>query len=192
MFYFNNLVRDVKKEISHYLLDNICKDLPKNITKFIFDMVWGILSSGTPRCGQGGTFMSKPRKTIPEEERKELLNNPYIFDVTTCNIYFNKEGKKFIYEHLSSEMSITKTLLTMGIKLTPIIESRKNYIRNSIMKEGKGNPSFERKHQSSQKPLTSTSDDQFESKRIKELEDKLVIKEQELLFLKKLPRRSNR
>lgn len=131
-------------------------------------------------------FMSKPRKTIPEEERKELLNSPYIFDVTTYNIYFNKEGKKFIYEHLSSGMSITKTLLAMGIKLTPIIESRKKHFRDYIMKEGKVNPSFERKHQSSQEPFISTSDDQFESKRIKELEDKIVIQNQELSFLKKI------
>ena len=83
-------------------------------------------------------------------------------------------------------MSITKTLLAMGIKLTPIIESRKKHFRDYIMKEGKVNPSFERKHQSSQEPLISTSDNQFESKKIKELENKIVIQNQELSFLKKI------
>lgn len=54
MLYFNNLVREVKKELSHYLIDNICKDVPRNITKFIYDMVWGILSSGSSKISNIG------------------------------------------------------------------------------------------------------------------------------------------
>ena len=49
MVYFNNLVRDVKKELSRYLLDNILVDVHRNIAKFIYDMVWGILSSGSSK-----------------------------------------------------------------------------------------------------------------------------------------------
>ena len=66
MFYFNNLVRDVKKELSHYLLDNICKDLPKNITKFVFDMVWGILSSGSSKISNIGRRLFEDNLRVTE------------------------------------------------------------------------------------------------------------------------------
>lgn len=54
MLYFNNLVREAKKELSHYLLDNICKDVPRNIIKIIYGMVWGILSSGSSKISNLG------------------------------------------------------------------------------------------------------------------------------------------
>ncbi len=49
MLNFNNLVRDVKKELSHYLVDNICKNVPRSVIKFVYDMVWGILASGSSK-----------------------------------------------------------------------------------------------------------------------------------------------
>ena len=66
MIYFNNIVREVKKELSNYLLDNICKDLPRNITKFIYDMVWGILSSGSSKISNIGRRLFESNVRVTE------------------------------------------------------------------------------------------------------------------------------
>lgn len=72
MLYFNNLAREVKKELSHYLLDNICKETPRNITKFIYDMVWGILSSGSSKISNIGRRLFE--KDIRITENRLTLN----------------------------------------------------------------------------------------------------------------------
>ena len=66
MIYFNNIVREVKKELSNYLLDNICKDSPRNITKFIYDMVWGILSSGSSKISNIGRRLFESNIRVTE------------------------------------------------------------------------------------------------------------------------------
>lgn len=66
MIYFSNIVREVKKELSNYLLDNICKDLPRNITKFIYDMVWGILSSGSSKISNIGRRLFESNIRVTE------------------------------------------------------------------------------------------------------------------------------
>lgn len=66
MIYFNNIVREVKKELSNYLLDNICKNLPRNITKFIYDMVWGILSSGSSKISNIGRRLFESNIRVTE------------------------------------------------------------------------------------------------------------------------------
>ena len=132
----------------------------------------------------GGTTMA--RIFIPDEERKILLQNKYIFDVTDHNIYFNEEGKKFIYDHVTSGMSITKTLMAMEIPITPIIQKRKRHIRDSIIAQYKKYGNFKTRYNSLNIVPISASSSASEFKKVKELEDKLLVKEQELNFLKKI------
>ena len=73
MLYFNNLVRDVKKELSHYLLDNICKNTSRSITKFIYDMVYGILASGDSRVSKISRMLFEKNIHITENRLTKNL-----------------------------------------------------------------------------------------------------------------------
>lgn len=81
MFYFNNLVRDVKKELSHYLLDNICKNVPRATTKFVYDMVWGILASGSSKISNIGRMLFEKNIKITENRLSLNLMNINLSDV---------------------------------------------------------------------------------------------------------------
>ena len=57
MINFNNLVRDLKVELSNYLLGNILVNIDRKTTKFVYDMVWGILSSGSSKISKIGRYL---------------------------------------------------------------------------------------------------------------------------------------
>ena len=67
MIYFSNLVRDVKNELSHFLVSKICNGLPRNITKFAYDMVWGMLSSGSCKVSMIGRRLFREGYTNDRE-----------------------------------------------------------------------------------------------------------------------------
>ena len=88
MLYFNNLVRDVKKELSHYLLDNICKNVPRNTTKFVYDMVYGILASGDSKISKISRMLfekdiriteNRLTKNLMELDLSKIKENYYHF-----------------------------------------------------------------------------------------------------------------
>ena len=93
MLYFNNLVRDVKKELSHYLLDNICKDAPRSITKFIYDMVYGILASGDSRISKISRMLFEKDIRITENR---LTKNLMELDLSKIR----KNYFHFVFEYL--------------------------------------------------------------------------------------------
>ena len=84
MIYFNNLVRDVKKELSHYLLDNICKSVPRAKIKFVYDMVWGILASGSSKISNIGRRLFE--ENIKVTENRLTLN---LMNIDLCDIKNN-------------------------------------------------------------------------------------------------------
>ena len=88
MLYFNNLVRDVKKELSHYLLDNICKNVTRNTTKFVYDMVYGILASGDSKISKTSRMLfekdiriteNRLTKNLMELDLSKIKENYYHF-----------------------------------------------------------------------------------------------------------------
>lgn len=87
MFYFNNYVRDVKKELSHYLIDKICINTPRNITKFIYDMVWGILSFGSSKISMIGRYLYE--KDIHVTENR-LTKNLMELDLSVIKENYNR------------------------------------------------------------------------------------------------------
>lgn len=93
MLYFNNLVRDVKKELSHYLLDNICKNSPRSITKFIYDVVYGILASGDSKISKISRMLFEKDIHITENR---LTKNLMELDLSMIkeNYY------RFVFNHL--------------------------------------------------------------------------------------------
>jgi len=93
MLYFNNLVRDVKKELSHYLIDNICKDVPRATIKFVYDMVWGILVSGSSKISNIGRRLFE--ENIKVTENRLTLN---LMNIDLSNI--KKNYYHFVFNHL--------------------------------------------------------------------------------------------
>lgn len=109
MIYFNNLVRDVKKELSRYLVDNICKNSPRSLTKFIYDMVWGILVSGSSKISMIGRYLYEKDIHITENR---LTKNLMELDLTKIKDnyykYAFKELLKFSPNILVDETDIVK------------------------------------------------------------------------------------
>lgn len=74
MIYFSNLVRDVKNELSRFIVSKICNGLPRNVTKFAYDMVWGMLSSGSCKVSMiGRRLFEKDIRTTENRLTKNLM-----------------------------------------------------------------------------------------------------------------------
>lgn len=74
MIYFSNLVRDVKNELSHFLVSKICNGLPRNVTKFAYGMVWGMLSSGSCKVSMiGRRLFERDIRTTENRLTKNLM-----------------------------------------------------------------------------------------------------------------------
>ena len=109
MLYFNNLVRDVKRELSRYILDNITVNHNRNIIKFIYDMVWGILSSGSSKISNISRHLYEKDIRITENR---LTKNLLELDLSSIKAnyyeYALKDLAKFAPNILVDETDVIK------------------------------------------------------------------------------------
>ena len=93
MFYFNNLVRDVKNAFSDFLLNNICKNNPRVVTKFIFDMTWGIMTFGSSKISNISRALYEANIRITENRLTKKLKE---MDLSCVEKNFNQ----YAFKHL--------------------------------------------------------------------------------------------
>ena len=134
-----------------------------------------------PKSGQG--VISMNLSIISLEERKALIKNQYVYNVTEYCIIFTEEGKDIMYSKLLEGKSIIKIFDEMGIPFTDHILPKFRYFGKELKKEYARKGSFKRHY--SFAPINDGLDG-IRNKKIDELEKKLLLKEQELSFLKKI------
>lgn len=95
MINFNNLVRDLKVELSNYLLGNILVNIDRKTTKFVYDMVWGILSSGSSKISKIGRYLFEQNIHVTENRLTKNLIDINLESVKEnyWNFIFNREAK---------------------------------------------------------------------------------------------------
>ena len=74
MIYFNNLVRDLKKRISNFILDSITYNCNRKTKKFLVDLVWGILSSNSTKISDIARTLHGSKAKINENRLSLNLN----------------------------------------------------------------------------------------------------------------------
>lgn len=127
----------------------------------------------------------RKRNPIPDDERMEIIKNEYVYDVSATNVYFTEEGKRRIYGGRMDGMSPAKIFLGMGLPISGILGKRGRNIVNAIVSNYRKRGTFEckygRKRRGEPAAWNASAD-----KRVRELEEMLAVKEQELSFLKKI------
>ncbi len=117
-----------------------------------------------------------------DEEKAELLSNPYTFRVTDCKIVFTLAFKKFLLEEIDKPgMSSAKVLRKAGYRTELFPEKKRQYLVKSIRAEAASEKGLQEP-----KPVsTNTSVKKHSATQIRELEQRILILEQQLDFLKK-------
>ena len=117
-----------------------------------------------------------------DEEKAELMSNPYTFRVTDFKVIFTLAFKQFVLDEIGKPgMSSAKIFRKAGYRIELFSEPRRLYCIKRIREEaaseeGLREPKPVRKAPS-EKKQTST--------RIKDLEERILILEQQIDFLKK-------
>lgn len=127
----------------------------------------------------------KPRE-INKTERAQLLRNEYVHDVSRYTIRFTEEGKMRIWEGVRSGKSCLKVLFEMGIPPIDHVYDIAKRLPHVLKRELAQKGSFARFSGASYV-------DPAEPKTEKEarLLEELLLKEQELEFLKKITAKAN-
>ena len=126
--------------------------------------------------------MNKHVHHFTDEERAELLSNPYTSRVTECKVVFTLEFKRFVLceinkPGMTTDKVFQKAGYRPGLFTTRMKHSVVNRIRaEASSEEGLQEPKPVRKNTPAKKQ-TSTQ--------IKELEERIMILEQQIDFLKK-------
>lgn len=126
------------------------------------------------------------RDPIPEAERMEIIKSEYVYDVTATNIYFTEDGRRHIYDEYMAGKSPTKIFMGMGLPVSGVLGKRARNIAMTIARDYRKKGTFECKYRRGQRGEPSHPSSESADKRIRELEERLAIKEQELSFLKKI------
>ena len=117
------------------------------------------------------------RHYFTDEEKAELMSNPYTFRVTDTNVVFTLAFKQFVLDEIDKPgMSSAKVFRKAGYRIELFSEfMRQHCVRiirsEAASKEGLKEPKAVRKRHSVKKQ-TST--------RIKELEERILILEQQI------------
>ena len=117
-----------------------------------------------------------------DEERAELLSNPYTFRVTECNVVFTLAFKRFVLSEIDKPgMSSTKVFQKAGYRLELFSGHRRRHLVQRIRKEAASEEGLQEP-----KPVRkNTPVKKHASTQIKELEERIQILEQQIDFLKK-------
>ena len=75
MIYFNNLVRDLKKKISVFILDSITANCNRKTKKFVLNLFWGILSSNSAKISDIARTLHGTKAKINENRLTINLTN---------------------------------------------------------------------------------------------------------------------
>lgn len=117
-----------------------------------------------------------------EEQKAELLSNPYTFRVSDCRVYFSLSFKQFVMENIDKPgMNSTKVFRLAGYRDELFSHDYKKQIVKAIRKEAASPEGLKapipqnryvekKKHQATE---------------IKELQERVAILEQQIDFLKK-------
>ena len=126
--------------------------------------------------------MNSSRHHFTDEERAELLSNPYTFYVTDCKVVFTLAFKQFVLREIDQPgMTFAKIFQKAGYRRELFSDAQRQYTVKAIRleaasEEGLLEPNPVRKKLPVKKH-TSTQ--------IKELEERVLILEQQIDFLKK-------
>lgn len=117
-----------------------------------------------------------------DEEKAELLSNPYTFRVSDCKVVFTLAFKRFVLSEIDKPgMSSAKVFQKAGYRLALFSERRRLYIIRRIRKEAASEEGL-------QEPKPARKDTPAKkqaSAQIRELEERIQILEQQIDFLKK-------
>lgn len=120
-----------------------------------------------------------------EEERAELLSNPYTFYVSDCRIVFTLAFKQFVIREIDKpEMNAAKVFQKAGYRLELFPGYRRRYVVQQIRKEAASEKGLQKP-----KPIRKRSQPKKNPPNtlayIKDLEQRIQILEQQIDFLKK-------
>lgn len=122
------------------------------------------------------------KKNFTEDEKKELLNNPYTFRVTDHRIYFTLAFKQYAMAEIDKpDMTSRKVFVNAGYS-TDILSPRnmryaiKQMRKEAASAEGLKEPSLPKQPQPKKKDA---------SKEVEELKKRVETLEQQIDFLKK-------
>ena len=117
-----------------------------------------------------------------EEERAELLSNPYTARITDCKAVFTLEFKQFVMDHIDQPgMTAAKVFRLAGYSDDLFSVKVKRYIVASIRKEAASEKGLQEPEPlKTPAPRKKHSETEF-----KELQERVAILEQQVDFLKK-------
>lgn len=117
-----------------------------------------------------------------EEERAELLSNPYTTRVTECKVVFNLAFKQFVMDHIDSPgMTAAKVFRLAGYSDGLFTPSVRRYVVQMIRKEA----ASEKGLQEPRAPKSVHHKKKRSETEFKELQERVTILEQQISFLKK-------
>ena len=117
-----------------------------------------------------------------DEEKAELLSNPFTFRVTDCTVVFTLAFKQFVLEELDKPgMSYGKIFQKAGYRLELLSIHKRRYHIKQIRLEAASKEGLQEPKQVRSKPPVK----KHVSSQIKELEDRILLLEQQIDFLKK-------
>ena len=116
------------------------------------------------------------------EERAELLSNPYTARITECKVVFTLAFKQFVMEHIDQPgMSSTKVFRLAGYSDSLFTPNVRRYVVATIRKEAASEKGLQ--EPVDPKPLTKKK--KHSETEFKELQKRVTILEQQISFLKK-------
>ena len=125
-------------------------------------------------------------RVISEADRAMLLSNKYIHAVSRCRVVFTEEGKATVWDGLRSGKSCIKALYEMGFPPTDFVSDMARTLPVRLRKE------IPRKgHFSSARVSRADGTGPAQTATEERLREELLLKEQELEFLKKITAKAN-
>lgn len=122
------------------------------------------------------------RRYYTDEEKAELLSNPYTLRVTDTQVKFTLEFKKFALKEVTEKKTTYKKVFEKaGYRLALFTEKQILYIINSIKKESQSEEGLKDDKTPKRTPVKK----QHKATEIQELQKRVLILEQQLDFLKK-------
>lgn len=124
-----------------------------------------------------------------EEERAELLSNPYTARVTNCRVYFTLAFKQFVMDNIDRPRMTSRKVFRLAGYSDNLFSSKScrmtvlSIRREAASEQGLQEPRIPKKQPSGKKRSETE---------LRELQERVVILEQEINFLKKVYSSRNR
>lgn len=126
--------------------------------------------------------MNNSRHHFTDEERAELLSNPYTFCVSDCKVVFTLAFKQFVLREIDKPgMTSARVFQKAGYRRELFSDVQRRYTVRAIRLEA----ASEKGLQEPKPARKNTPAKKHASTQIKELEERIMILEQQIDFLKK-------